>query len=133
MLGAQWQERFEQNREAKAAQSFVPPALIVVCSNAVPVIAPTQSWQLGARNGSRKGSWFADGQSLGNGQHTSVSIESGSRLFRAQSEDWVNPCRTSRRQVTGKQGDRHQHQRYRDIGQRVSWTQLVEQVGNVAA
>jgi type III restriction enzyme len=33
MLGAQWQERFEQNREARAGQTFVPPALIVVCDN----------------------------------------------------------------------------------------------------
>ena len=33
MLGAQWQERFEQHREAKGGQTFVPPVLIVVCDN----------------------------------------------------------------------------------------------------
>jgi type III restriction enzyme len=33
MLTSQWQERFEQHREAKGGQTFVPPVLIVVCDN----------------------------------------------------------------------------------------------------
>ena len=33
MLTSQWQERFEQHREAKAGQTFVPPVIIVVCDN----------------------------------------------------------------------------------------------------
>jgi len=33
MLAAQWQERFEQHREAKGGQTFVPPVIIVVCDN----------------------------------------------------------------------------------------------------
>jgi type III restriction enzyme len=33
MLTSQWQERFEQHREAKGGQTFVPPVIIVVCDN----------------------------------------------------------------------------------------------------
>ncbi len=32
-LGSQWQERFQQQREAKPGQTVVPPVMIVVCDN----------------------------------------------------------------------------------------------------
>ena len=32
-LGAQWQERFQQQRESKPGQTVVPPVMIVVCDN----------------------------------------------------------------------------------------------------
>lgn len=32
-LGSQWQERFQQHGESKPGQTFIPPAMIVVCDN----------------------------------------------------------------------------------------------------